>query len=76
MALNQHSRTIFLPARIKNWSVANAIKTIIFEAYDEPWKGSPDGSNSEAFFGIWQADGIATAPNQYMLKGAKQKYTT
>jgi exo-beta-1,3-glucanase (GH17 family) len=60
---------------IKNWSVANAIKTIIFEAYDEPWKGSPNGSNSEAFFGIWQANGISTAPNRYTLKDVKQKYT-
>ena len=60
---------------IKSWSVANAIKTIIFEAYDEPWKGSPNGSNSEAFFGIWQANGTSTAPNQYTLKDVKQKYT-
>jgi Glycosyl hydrolases family 17 len=61
---------------IKNWSVANAIKTIIFEACDEPWKGSPNGSNSESFFGVWQAEGTATAPNQYTLNGVKQKYTT
>jgi hypothetical protein len=50
-------------------------KTIIFEAYDEPWKGLPNGSNSEAFFGIWQANGISTAPNRYTLKDVKQKYT-
>jgi exo-beta-1,3-glucanase (GH17 family) len=61
---------------IKNWSVANAIKTIIFEAYDEPWKGSRDQSNSEGFFGIWQADGVSTGRNQYTLKDEKPKYTT
>ncbi len=60
---------------MKSWSLANAIKTIIFEAYDEPWKGSLDQSNSEAFFGIWQAEGTSTAPNQYTLNDAKQKYT-
>jgi exo-beta-1,3-glucanase (GH17 family) len=60
---------------IKNWSVANAIKTIIFEAYDEPWKGSPDQSNSEGFFGIWHADGVSTASNQYTLNDEKLKYT-
>ncbi len=59
---------------MKNWSVTNAIKTIIFEAYDEPWKAQ-GGSNSETFFGIWQADGTSTAPNQYVLKDVKQKYT-
>ncbi len=59
---------------MKNWSGTNAIKTIIFEAYDEPWKAQ-GGSNSETFFGIWQADGTSTAPNQYVLKDVKQKYT-
>ena len=59
---------------MKNWSVANAIKTIIFEACDEPWKAQ-GGSNSETFFGIWQANGTSTAPNQYTLNGVTQKYT-
>jgi len=60
---------------MKNWAVANSIKTIVFEAYDEPWKGSPNGCNSEAFFGIWQANGTSSAPNQYTLSGVTQKYT-
>ena len=60
----------------KSCSVANGIKTIIFEAYDEPWKGSVDASNSEAFFGIWQAEGTSTARNQYTLTDEKQKYAT
>ena len=59
---------------MKSWSVANGVKTILFEAYDEPWKGSADGSNSEASFGMWQAEGSAAAGNQYALTGEKQKY--
>lgn len=60
---------------MKSWAAANTIKTIAFEAYDEPWKGSSNGSNSEAFFGIWQANGSSTAPNQYTLNHVTQKYT-
>jgi len=59
---------------MKTWSVANAIKTIIFEACDEPWKAQ-GGSNSETFFGIWQANGTSTVPNQYTLNGVTPKYT-
>ena len=60
---------------IKSWSSSNAVKTILFEAYDEPWKGSQDASNSEAFFGIWQADGTSSARTQYTLSSKVQKYT-
>jgi hypothetical protein len=52
----------------KSWSLSTGIKTILFEAYDEPWKGSQDAANSEAFFGIWHADGTSSARNQYTLK--------
>lgn len=57
-----------------SWSMSNGVKTILFEAYDEPWKGSSDGSNSEAFFGIWQAEGTSSAQNQYTLTGETLKY--
>ena len=60
---------------MKTWSSANSIKTLIFEACDEPWKAQ-GGSNSETFFGVWQAEGTSTAPNQYTLNDVKQKYTT
>jgi exo-beta-1,3-glucanase (GH17 family) len=60
---------------IKSWSSSNRVKTILFEAYDEPWKGSQDAANSEAFFGIWQADGTSSARNQYTLNSEVQKYT-
>jgi len=57
-----------------NWSDANNIKTVIFEAYDEPWKGPADGSNSEAFFGVWKANGMAPNRGMYTLTGVSQKY--
>lgn len=57
-----------------NWADANNIKTVVFEAYDEPWKGPANGSNSEAFFGIWKANGLAPNRSQYTLTGTSQKY--
>jgi len=57
-----------------DWSNSNNIKTVIFEAYDEPWKGPADGSSSEAFFGVWKADGTSTNRSQYKLDGETQKY--
>jgi hypothetical protein len=50
------------------------VRTILFEAYDEPWKGSSDSSNSEGCFGIWQAEGTSAAQNQYTLTGETLKY--
>jgi len=57
-----------------SWADANNVKTIIFEAYDEPWKGPANGSSSEAFFGIWKANGVAKSRSQYTFTGASQKY--
>jgi exo-beta-1,3-glucanase (GH17 family) len=59
---------------MQNWSASNGVRTILFEAYDEPWKGSPDNSNSEGCFGIWQAEGTSSAQNQYTLTGETLKY--
>lgn len=58
-----------------NWAASNNVKTILFEAYDEPWKGKADGSDSEAYFGIWQANGTAPDTGHYTLNGVTQKYT-
>lgn len=57
-----------------DWSDANNVKTVIFEAYDEPWKGWKDGTNSEAFFGIWKANGTANDRGHYTLNSVTQKY--
>jgi exo-beta-1,3-glucanase (GH17 family) len=58
-----------------NWANSNNVKTVMFAAYDEPWKGPADGSNSEAFFGIWKADGTASDRGHYTLNGVTQKYS-
>lgn len=52
----------------------STIKGFLFEAYDEPWKGVQDGSNSEAYFGMWKAEGEASSVSSYMLIGEKEKY--
>ena len=57
-----------------NWATSNNVKTVMFAACDEPWKGPADGSNSEAFFGVWKADGTASDRGHYTLNGATQKY--
>ena len=57
-----------------NWANSNGVKTVIFAAYDEPWKGPADGSNSEAFFGIWKANGTASDRGHYTLNGVTMKY--
>jgi len=51
-----------------------SVKGFVFEAYDEPWKGDAAGANSEAYFGIWTAQGSAQSPGQYTLTGETQKY--
>jgi len=59
---------------IAGWMAKNKVTGYIFEAYDEPWKGSSDGSSSETHFGIWTANGTSSAPGQYTLTGETQKY--
>jgi exo-beta-1,3-glucanase (GH17 family) len=53
---------------------SNGIKGFVFAGYDEPWKGLQNGSNSEAYFGVWTAQGTAPTPSQYMLTGETKKY--
>lgn len=62
-------------AAMVDWASSNGVKTVIFAAFDEPWKGPADGSNSEAFFGIWKADGTASNRSSYNLTGVSPKYT-
>jgi exo-beta-1,3-glucanase (GH17 family) len=59
---------------IASWAASNNVKTVIFASYDEPWKGPANGSNSEAFFGVWKADGTASDQGHYTLNGVTQKY--
>ncbi len=62
-------------AAMVNWASSNGVPTVIFAAYDEPWKGPADGSDSEAFFGIWKANGTATDRSHYTLNGMTPKYS-
>jgi exo-beta-1,3-glucanase (GH17 family) len=62
-------------AAMVKWAASNNVKTIIFSAYDEPWKGPANGSDSEAFFGIWKAEGTASDRGHYTLSGVTAKYT-
>lgn len=55
---------------------AGDILGFCFEAYDEPWKNTSGGGNSEAHFGVWSAVGTSSSPSQYTLTGETQKYST
>ena len=43
-------------SEIIEWSKANQVLTFIFEAFDEPWKGSPDPMEPEKHWGIFTVD--------------------
>ena len=43
-------------SQIMDWCNANQILTFIFEAFDEPWKGSPDPMEPEKHWGIFTVD--------------------
>ncbi len=38
------------------WSRAQGILTFVFEAFDEPWKGSPDPDEPEKHWGLYTVD--------------------
>jgi len=39
-----------------NWSKDEGIITFVFEAFDEPWKGSPEELEPEKHWGIFKVD--------------------
>lgn len=39
-----------------NWSNEDDILTFVFEAFDEPWKGSPDPAEPEKHWGLFKVD--------------------
>ncbi len=43
-------------ADLMQWSGATGILTFVFEAFDEPWKGSPDPLEPEKHWGLFTAD--------------------
>jgi hypothetical protein len=38
------------------WSRREAVLTFVFEAFDEPWKGSPDAMEPEKHWGLFDVD--------------------
>ncbi len=40
-------------AQLLEWSRENDVLTFVFEAFDEPWKGSPDGLEPEKHWGLY-----------------------
>jgi len=47
------------------WSRARGILTFVFEAFDEPWKGSPDPLEPEKHWGLFTVD---RQPKQVLRK--------
>jgi len=39
-----------------NWSLKENILTFVFEAFDEPWKGSPEPLEPEKHWGLFTVD--------------------
>jgi exo-beta-1,3-glucanase (GH17 family) len=42
--------------RLLEWVTEDQILTFVFEAFDEPWKGSPDPMESEKHWGLFALD--------------------
>ena len=42
--------------QLVRWADANQILTFVFEAFDEPWKGSPDPLEPEKHWGLYTVD--------------------
>lgn len=42
--------------QLRGWTQADKILTFIFEAFDEPWKGSPDAREPEKHWGLFNED--------------------
>lgn len=41
---------------LENWSQNEGIMTFVFEAFDEPWKGSPEALEPEKHWGLFTVD--------------------
>jgi len=42
--------------QLMSWTKAEGILTFVFEAFDEPWKGSPDPDEPEKHWGLFRLD--------------------
>lgn len=48
--------------RVRDWTNSAGISCFYFEAFDEPWKGGPNASDSEKHFGLFTVEGHAKYP--------------
>jgi len=69
IASNEHAQWYY--EAMDDWL---PVPTYWFAGYDEPWKGNRGGGSSEAYFGLWTADGTSTAPDQYTLVSETRKW--
>ena len=53
--VNPETQKIYYKA-LNNWSKSNSILTFVFEAFDEPWKGSEDPNELEKHWGLFTVD--------------------
>ena len=55
-----HNATTELQTRyhrdLRDWAEAHGVLTYVFEAFDEPWKGSQDPDEPEKHWGLWTVD--------------------
>lgn len=52
---NEENQKIYYQA-LTNWVEREGIPTFFFEAFDEPWKGSPDADEPEKHWGLFKID--------------------
>jgi len=52
---SQESQAIYYQDLVK-WSEKEGIMTFVFEAFDEPWKGSPEALEPEKHWGLFTVD--------------------
>jgi len=52
---NEELQKIYLD-QLEKWTTENEILTFVFEAFDEPWKGSEDPNEPEKHWGLYGVD--------------------
>jgi exo-beta-1,3-glucanase (GH17 family) len=53
--VNNEVQKIYYKA-LSHWSKSETILTFVFEAFDEPWKGSSDPNEPEKHWGLYTVD--------------------
>ena len=53
--VSQHLQAIYYED-LMQWSLESGMLVFVFEAFDEPWKGSPDPLEPEKHWGLFDVD--------------------